>query len=247
MINGCIKETLTVLIRWWVNGIEPDCATVASMLPVYSYSKELEVGRRVHALVEMVNVPLWKAVLHVQPQENAACCESQGGTLTVPIFPTTSRSLHHLTLLSVPCHPASHVHVTHACMATQSLCKTLHQNPSSIKSNLKPNNSMHKPQDKPTISPTFIPTKLITILTTINLTHIIMITNHSSSTTHLVPSSDQSTLLLHCHWHQPMGMKTQKHSFIPVWGSYQFGGNAQSTHSPSSASSTLFSQSSTIP
>ena len=90
MINGCIKETLTVLIRWWVNGIEPDCATVASMLPVYSYSKELEVGRRVHALVEMVNVPLWKAVLHVQPQENAACCESQGGTLTVPIFPTTS-------------------------------------------------------------------------------------------------------------------------------------------------------------
>ncbi|KAJ9694330.1 hypothetical protein PVL29_010030 [Vitis rotundifolia] len=34
------------------------------MLPVYSYSKELEVGRRVHALVEMVNVPLWKAVLH---------------------------------------------------------------------------------------------------------------------------------------------------------------------------------------
>ncbi|KAJ9703136.1 hypothetical protein PVL29_004773 [Vitis rotundifolia] len=25
------------------------------MLPVYSYSKELEVGRRVHASVEMVN------------------------------------------------------------------------------------------------------------------------------------------------------------------------------------------------
>ena len=36
-------------------------------------------------------------------------------------------------------------------------------------------------------------------------------------------------------------MKTQKHGFIPVFGSYQFGGNAWSTHSPSSASNTLFS------
>lgn len=62
--NGCIKEALTVLIIWWVKGFEADCATEVSMLPVYGYSKELEVGRRVYALLEMVNMLLWKVVLH---------------------------------------------------------------------------------------------------------------------------------------------------------------------------------------
>ncbi|KAJ9697495.1 hypothetical protein PVL29_009355 [Vitis rotundifolia] len=45
----------------------------------------------------------------------------------------------------------------------------------------------------------------------------------------LNPLFSSTRPLLHCHWHQPMCKKTQKHSFIPMCGSYQVGGTSQST------------------
>ncbi|CBI22288.3 hypothetical protein VitviT2T_022707 [Vitis vinifera] len=65
--NGCVKEALMVF-DWMIGkGIEPDCATVVSVLPVCSYLKELEVGRRVHALVEVKNlgedISVWNSLL----------------------------------------------------------------------------------------------------------------------------------------------------------------------------------------
>ncbi|XP_031286756.1 pentatricopeptide repeat-containing protein At5g39350-like [Pistacia vera] len=50
--NGYARQALTVF-DWMVkSGQEPDCASVVSVLPVCGYLKEVDVGRRVHALME---------------------------------------------------------------------------------------------------------------------------------------------------------------------------------------------------
>ncbi|GLT36224.1 hypothetical protein SLA2020_106180 [Shorea laevis] len=49
--NGCVREALMVLDRMVDLGVEMDCATMVAVLPVCSYLRELEVGRKVHALV----------------------------------------------------------------------------------------------------------------------------------------------------------------------------------------------------
>ncbi|PON96307.1 Tetratricopeptide-like helical domain containing protein [Trema orientale] len=57
MINGyfrigCAEEAL-MMFDWMVKvGVEPDCATVVSVLPACGCTKNLELGREVHALVE---------------------------------------------------------------------------------------------------------------------------------------------------------------------------------------------------
>ena len=45
-------------------GLESNCVIAFSVLLVYSYLKKLGVGRRLHVRVEMVDVPLWKTMLH---------------------------------------------------------------------------------------------------------------------------------------------------------------------------------------
>ncbi|CAN6574681.1 unnamed protein product [Malus baccata var. baccata] len=50
--NGCAKEALGVFY-WMMNvGVEPDCATVVSVLPAIGSLKEIVLGRQVHAFVE---------------------------------------------------------------------------------------------------------------------------------------------------------------------------------------------------
>lgn len=50
--NGCAEEAL-VVFDWMMNvGVEPDCATVVSVLPACGCMKNLELGREVHAFVE---------------------------------------------------------------------------------------------------------------------------------------------------------------------------------------------------
>lgn len=50
--NGYAKQALAVF-DWMVNsGVEPDCASVVSVLPACGYLKEIEVGKRVHAFIE---------------------------------------------------------------------------------------------------------------------------------------------------------------------------------------------------
>lgn len=57
MINGyfrneCAKEAMMVF-NWMMDvGVEPDCATMVSVLPACGYIKDLLSGRRIHALVE---------------------------------------------------------------------------------------------------------------------------------------------------------------------------------------------------
>jgi pentatricopeptide repeat protein len=57
MINGylqnrCAKEAMMVFSWMMEEGMEPDCATMVSVLPACGYLKDLVSGRRVHALVE---------------------------------------------------------------------------------------------------------------------------------------------------------------------------------------------------
>nr|POF21342.1 pentatricopeptide repeat-containing protein [Quercus suber] len=50
--NGCAKEAMMVF-NWMMDvGVEPDCATMVSVLPACGYLKDLVLGRKVHALVE---------------------------------------------------------------------------------------------------------------------------------------------------------------------------------------------------
>ncbi|XP_050379978.1 pentatricopeptide repeat-containing protein At5g39350 [Argentina anserina] len=50
--NGCARMALSVF-EWMMNeGVEPDCATLVSLLPVIGSLKSKVLGRRVHALVE---------------------------------------------------------------------------------------------------------------------------------------------------------------------------------------------------
>lgn len=50
--NGCAKEAMMVF-NWMMDvGVEPDCATMVSVLPACGYIKDLLSGRRIHALVE---------------------------------------------------------------------------------------------------------------------------------------------------------------------------------------------------
>ncbi|KAM6542053.1 hypothetical protein CsatB_006500 [Cannabis sativa] len=50
--NGFAEEAL-VIFEWMLNeGVEPDCATVVSVLPACSCTKNLVLGRKVHAFVE---------------------------------------------------------------------------------------------------------------------------------------------------------------------------------------------------
>ncbi|WRX20050.1 Pentatricopeptide repeat - like 10 [Theobroma cacao] len=50
--NGCAKEALGFFNKMMDDGLETDCATVVSVLPVCGFLKELEVGRRVYELVK---------------------------------------------------------------------------------------------------------------------------------------------------------------------------------------------------
>lgn len=50
--NGCAGKALEVFNRMVDSGLEPDHATVVSVLPACGYLKELEAGRRVHMFVE---------------------------------------------------------------------------------------------------------------------------------------------------------------------------------------------------
>ncbi|GMN42140.1 hypothetical protein TIFTF001_011344 [Ficus carica] len=50
--NGCVDEALR-MFKWMIDvGVEPDSATVVSVLPTCGYTKNLALGREVHALVE---------------------------------------------------------------------------------------------------------------------------------------------------------------------------------------------------
>lgn len=50
--NGCAKEAM-IVFSWMMDvGVEPDCATVVSVLPACGYLKDLVLGRKVHVLVE---------------------------------------------------------------------------------------------------------------------------------------------------------------------------------------------------
>ncbi|OAY60249.1 pentatricopeptide repeat-containing protein At5g39350 [Manihot esculenta] len=50
--NGCAKTALMVFNQMVDFGVEIDCATVVSVLPACGYLRELELGRRVHGLLE---------------------------------------------------------------------------------------------------------------------------------------------------------------------------------------------------
>ncbi|KAF8389746.1 hypothetical protein HHK36_024265 [Tetracentron sinense] len=50
--NGCAEEALMVF-NWMMDvGVEPDCATIVSVLPACGSLRDLQIGRWVHALVE---------------------------------------------------------------------------------------------------------------------------------------------------------------------------------------------------
>lgn len=50
--NGCAREALSVF-DWMMNeGVEPDCATLVSLLPIIGALKSTVLGRRVHAFAE---------------------------------------------------------------------------------------------------------------------------------------------------------------------------------------------------
>ncbi|GAV65709.1 PPR domain-containing protein/PPR_2 domain-containing protein/PPR_3 domain-containing protein, partial [Cephalotus follicularis] len=50
--NGCANEALKVFDGMLGEGMDPDCATAVSVLPVCGFLKEAEKGRRIHAMVE---------------------------------------------------------------------------------------------------------------------------------------------------------------------------------------------------
>lgn len=50
--NSCAEEALMVYNRMKDVGVEPDCATVVSLLPACGYLKSEELGREIHALVQ---------------------------------------------------------------------------------------------------------------------------------------------------------------------------------------------------
>ncbi|KAK0571643.1 hypothetical protein LWI29_019320 [Acer saccharum] len=65
--NGYTNQALEVF-NWMVNnGVEPDSASVVSVLPACGYLKDVEVGRRVHVLVESKglgnNIAVWNALV----------------------------------------------------------------------------------------------------------------------------------------------------------------------------------------
>ncbi|XP_041002609.1 pentatricopeptide repeat-containing protein At5g39350-like [Juglans microcarpa x Juglans regia] len=50
--NGCPKEA-TMIFNWMMDvGVEPDCATMVSVLPACAYFRDLVLGRRINALLE---------------------------------------------------------------------------------------------------------------------------------------------------------------------------------------------------
>ena len=49
--NNCVEEALRVYNRMMDVGVEPDCASVVSVLPACGLLKNVELGREVHALV----------------------------------------------------------------------------------------------------------------------------------------------------------------------------------------------------
>lgn len=65
--NGYAKEAL-VVFDWMVkSGVEPDCASVVSVLPACGYLKEIEMGRRIHEVVASgwlgKNIAAWNALV----------------------------------------------------------------------------------------------------------------------------------------------------------------------------------------
>ncbi|TXG61159.1 hypothetical protein EZV62_012522 [Acer yangbiense] len=65
--NGYTNQALEVF-NWMVNnGVEPDSASVVSVLPACGYLKDVEVGRRVHVLVESKGlgnkIAVWNALV----------------------------------------------------------------------------------------------------------------------------------------------------------------------------------------
>ncbi|KAM7280364.1 hypothetical protein ACFE04_007498 [Oxalis oulophora] len=57
MINGyfknrCPKEAMKIFDRMASEGVEPDCGTAVSILPVCGFLKDVEFGRKVHKMVE---------------------------------------------------------------------------------------------------------------------------------------------------------------------------------------------------
>ncbi|XP_047312839.1 pentatricopeptide repeat-containing protein At5g39350, partial [Impatiens glandulifera] len=54
--NGCPKSALLVFKQMIDNGMIPDQASLASVLPVCGYLKDLNFGRRVHALAEAIGL-----------------------------------------------------------------------------------------------------------------------------------------------------------------------------------------------
>ncbi|XP_054777547.1 pentatricopeptide repeat-containing protein At5g39350-like isoform X2 [Prosopis cineraria] len=50
--NSCVGEALMVYKRMKDGDVEPDCATVVSILPVCGYLKNVELGREIHAFVQ---------------------------------------------------------------------------------------------------------------------------------------------------------------------------------------------------
>lgn len=65
--NGYAKEAL-VVFDWMVkSGVEPDCASVVSVLPACGYLKEIEMGGRIHEVVASgwlgKNIAAWNALV----------------------------------------------------------------------------------------------------------------------------------------------------------------------------------------
>ncbi|XP_038724912.1 pentatricopeptide repeat-containing protein At5g39350 [Tripterygium wilfordii] len=58
--NGYAEEALRIYNLMEDEGIDPDCSTVVSVLPICGYLKLVEVGRKVHALVEEKG--LWEKI-----------------------------------------------------------------------------------------------------------------------------------------------------------------------------------------
>ncbi|KAK4259328.1 hypothetical protein QN277_005670 [Acacia crassicarpa] len=50
--NSCLDEALMVYKKMKDEDVEPDCATVVSVLPVCGYLKNVELGREIHAFVQ---------------------------------------------------------------------------------------------------------------------------------------------------------------------------------------------------
>ncbi|KAK2663324.1 hypothetical protein Ddye_001898 [Dipteronia dyeriana] len=73
-MNGYANQALEVF-NWMVNNrVEPNSASVVSVLPVCGYLKDVEVGRRVHVLVESKglgnNIAVWNALVDMYMK----CC-----------------------------------------------------------------------------------------------------------------------------------------------------------------------------